>query len=135
MNAEGRCLCSAVTFVAEDVGAELGICHCSMCRRWAGGPTFSAAVGKVTFNGEENIERYSSSDWAERGFCRRCGSSLFYRSKETNQYSLSMGSFDDQRLFKIASEIYVDYKPAGYDFAGVHPRLTGEEFLASLQKK
>jgi hypothetical protein len=60
---------------------------------------------------------------------------LFYRSKETNQYSLSMGSFDDQRHFKIASEIYVDYKPAGYDFAGVHPRLTGEEFLASLQKQ
>ena len=135
MNAEGRCLCSAVTFVAEDVGAELGVCHCSMCRRWAGGPTFSTAVGKVTFNGEENIERYSSSALAERGFCKRCGSSLFYRSKETNQYILSMGCFDDQRPFKIASEIYVDDKPAGYDFAGVHPRLTGEEFLAYLQKK
>jgi hypothetical protein len=119
MNAEGRCLCSAVTFVAEDVGTELHVCHCSMCRRWAGGPTFSAAAGKVTFNGEENIGRYSSSAEAERGFCKRCGSSLFY----------------DQRRFKIASEIYVDDKPAGYDFAGVHPRLTGEEFLASLQKK
>ena len=65
----------------------------------------------------ENIERYSSSAWAERGFCKRCGSSLFYRLKETNQYILNMGSFDDQRPFKIASEIYVDDKPAGYDFA------------------
>ena len=82
-----------------------------------------------------SIARYSSSAWAERGFCKRCGSSLFYRLKETNHYILNMGSFDDQRPFKIASEIYVDDKPAGYDFAGGHPRLTGEEFLASLQKK
>jgi hypothetical protein len=135
MNAEGRCLCSAVTFIAEDVGAEVHICHCSMCRRWTGGPNFSTGVGKVTFHGEENIGRHDSSAWAERGFCKRCGSSLFYRVKETNHYILSMGAFDDQRPFKIASEIYVDGKPASYDFAGVHPRLTGEEFLASLQKK
>ena len=75
MNAEGRCLCSAVTFVAEGVAAELHVCHCSMCRRWAGGPTFSTDVGSVTFSGEENIQRYDSSTWAERGFCKRCGSS------------------------------------------------------------
>ena len=135
MNAEGRCLCSAVTFVAEGVAAELHVCHCSMCRRWAGGPTFSAEVGSITFSGEENIQRYNSSTWAERGFCKRCGSSLFYRLTDTNHYILHMGSFDDQQAFKIASEIYVDDKPAGYDFAGGHPRLTGEEFLASLRKE
>jgi hypothetical protein len=135
MNAEGRCLCSAVTFIAEGMAAELHVCHCSMCRRWTGGPTFSAEARSVVFRGEENIQRYDSSAWAERGFCKRCGSSLFYRLKETNSYILNMGSFDDQQVFKIASEIYVDDKPAGYDFAGDHPRLTGEEFLASLQKE
>lgn len=134
MNAEGRCLCGAVTFVAEGVSADLHVCHCSMCRRWAGGPTFSMEVGSVTFHGEENIGRYSSSAWAERGFCRRCGSSLFYRLTQSNHYILNMGAFDDQRPFKIASEIYVDDKPPGYDMAGAHPRLTGEEFLASLKK-
>jgi hypothetical protein len=105
-----------------------------MCRRWGGGPSFSTDVGTVTFSGEENIQRYSSSAWAERGFCKQCGSGLFYRLKETNHYILNMGSFDDQQFFEIGSEIYVDDKPAGYGFAGVHPRLTGEEFLASLQK-
>ena len=135
MNAEGRCLCSAVTFVAEGVAAELHVCHCSMCRRWAGGPTFSLDVANVMFRGEENIQTYKSSAWAERGFCKRCGSSLFYLLKETNHYILNMGSFDDQRPFRIGSEIYVDDKPTGYDFAGVHPRLTGEEFLASLREK
>lgn len=70
---------------------------------------------------------------AERGFCRICGSSLFYRSKETGQYVLGMGAIDDQASFRIGSEIYIDQKPPGYEFAGTHPRLTEEEFLASHQ--
>jgi len=128
-------LCGAVTFAADDVEAGLHVCHCSMCRRWAGGPTFSTGATGVAFRGEENIQRYSSSAWAERGFCKLCGSSLFYRLKETDHYVLNMGAIDDQGSFKIASEIYVDDKPPGYEFAGTHLRLTGEEFLASLQKK
>jgi hypothetical protein len=76
--------------------------------------------------------RYASSPWAERGFCRRCGSSLFYRLTETNQYIVNMGAFPDNSPFHLAGEIYVDEKPAGYHFAGDHPRLTGAEFLASI---
>ena len=133
MKVEGRCLCGAVTFAADAVDSKLHVCHCSMCRRWAGGPTFSVAAKGVAFQGGDNIQRYSSSDWAERGFCKTCGSSLFYRVKETDQYVLGMGVIDDQGSFRIASEIYVDEKPPGYEFAGNHPRLTGEEFLASTQ--
>jgi hypothetical protein len=104
-----------------------------MCRRWAGGPSFSTEASSVQFNGEENIQRYNSSDWGERGFCRQCGSSLFYRLKEPDQYILNMGAVDDQSPFTIASEIFIDEKPPGYDLAGKHPRLTGEEFLATVQ--
>jgi hypothetical protein len=45
-----------------------------------------------------------------------------------------MGTFDDQTPFKLAGEIYIDEKPLVYDLAGDHPRMTGEEFMASLQK-
>ena len=106
-----------------------------MCRRWTGGPAFAANVEKIDFQGEEHFARFNSSAWAERGFCTRCGSNLFYRLKEANQYIVWMGTFDDQSLFKLAGEIYVDEKPAGYQFAGDHPRMTGEEFMASLQQK
>ena len=92
----------------------------------------AASATGVVFEGEEHITRYSSSEWAERGFCSRCGSSLFYRLKEPEQYIMSTGAFDDAEQFKLAGEIYVDEKPSGYDFAGDHPRLTGAEFMASL---
>ena len=45
---------------------------------------------------------------------------------------MSVGAFDDQSPFRLASEIYIDDKPPGYDFAGDHPRMTGAEFMASL---
>jgi hypothetical protein len=105
-----------------------------MCRRWSGGPLLSIGVGKVRFDDETHLGRYESSAWAERGFCRRCGSSLFYRLKAADQYVINLGVFDDQSPFTIASEIYVEDKPPGYQFAGDHPRMTGEEFLASLEK-
>lgn len=134
MVATGKCLCGAVSFAAQAVDTHVHGCHCSMCRNWAGGPMLAAGVGSVVFQGEDNISRYASSDWAERGFCRECGSNLFYRLKEPDQYLLCMGAFDDETVFELAGEIYIDEKPRGYEFAGEHPRQTGDEFLASIQQ-
>ena len=133
MSTTGRCLCGAVTFTAEAVETDIHACHCGMCRRWSGGPAMAASVGAVSFEGEEHLGRYASSDWAERGFCSRCGTCLFYRLMESDHYVLWVGAFDDPSAFKFAGEIFVDDKPGFYDFAGDHPRLTGEEFMASLQ--
>lgn len=46
---------------------------------------------------------------------------------------LSVGALDDSAPFTLAGEIYIDEKPDFYDLAGDHPRMTGAEFLASLQ--
>lgn len=132
MAATGKCLCGAVTFEAGEVDTHIHSCHCSMCRNWSGGPLLAAGAQSVKFNGEENITRYGSSDWAERGFCNRCGSNLFYHLKEADHYVLCMGAFDDESVFELVGEIYIDEKPPGYDFAGDHPRQTGSEFMASI---
>lgn len=134
MSATGRCLCGAVTYTAEEVDPDIHCCHCSMCRQWSGGSAMAASVGSVAFEGEDNITRYDSSAWADRGFCNRCGTNLFYRLKEADHYFMGMGTFDDQTPFRLVGEIFVDEKPGAYDFAGDHPRLTGEEFMASLQQ-
>ena len=75
----GHCLCGAVRFDAEEVAKSFSACHCEMCQRWSSGPFFATTVGKVRFTGEENLSRYRSSAWAERGFCKICGSNLFFR--------------------------------------------------------
>ena len=128
----GKCLCGAVTFTAENVETHFHACHCGMCRRWSGGPSMGANADSVRFEGEENIVRYRSSDWAERGFCRKCGSGLFYFFKPANQYMISIGAFDEPTDFVVAEEIFIDHKPGFYDFAGDHPKKTEAEVLAAF---
>ncbi|MBL6690365.1 MAG: GFA family protein [Pseudomonadales bacterium] len=120
MNGSGQCLCGAVTFEAKDIESHVHACHCSMCRRWNDGPALAASVGSVNFSGEENITRYESSEWAERGFCNKCGSNLFYFLKP-DRYIMWAGLFSDQ-AFELDGEIFCEDKPSWYNFAGDHPR-------------
>lgn len=103
-----------------------------MCRRWVGSSLFCAATKSVRWEGEAQIGRYDSSTWAQRGFCKTCGTALFYFLKPTGMYLLSVGTFDEQTTFKLVREIFIDRKPAGYAFAGDHPRWTEEETFARL---
>ncbi len=127
----GRCLCGAVTFEAEVDEAHHGACHCGMCRRWCGGaPLFTVSTTRATFQGEDRITRYASSEWADRGFCGACGTALFYYFKPAKLYAMAVGAFDDAAAFELREEIFIDDKPGGYAFAGDHPRLTAAEVLA-----
>jgi len=129
----GRCLCGAVTFTAEHVEREHHACLCGMCRRWSGGAGFlGASCHGVTFTGAEHLGRFTSSDWAERGFCRQCGTTLFYFLRPTQAYTMSVGAFDDQAPFRLVREIFIDKKPAGYAFAGDHERWTEAETFERL---
>lgn len=92
----------------------------------------AASVGSISFEGEENIKRFDSSEWAQRGFCADCGTSLFYYLKPGDKYIMATGCFDDAEQFSLGGEIYIDEKPSGYNFVGDHERMTGAEFMASM---
>jgi hypothetical protein len=128
----GRCLCGAVTFSAEGVELEHHVCHCRMCRRWANSGFMGASTSRVTFSSNGELAIYTSSPWADRGFCRTCGTTLFYFLKPTQAYSMSVGAFDDDSKFRLVREIFIDRKPPGHDFAGDHARWTEEETFARL---
>ena len=130
----GQCQCGAVTFTAEEVDSEFGAGHCRMCQRWSGGIFFATTVHGLDFEGEQHISRYRSSDWAERGFCSKCGSHLFYRLVKSDDYEMCVGTFDDQSSFALKTEIFVDRKPDGYALAGDHPRLTEAQTLEKYKE-
>ena len=129
----GRCLCGSVSYTANVKTSDAGPCHCESCRRWSGGVFLAAtADGPVAFQGEENITRYKSSDWAERGFCKNCGSSLFYRLVDEDMYILGTGVFDDQSALSMAHQIFIDEKPDWYAFANETQNMTGAEVFAAF---
>lgn len=129
--AHGSCLCGKVRVTTRRVDQNIYACHCGMCRKWTGGPLFSVACGaEVTFDGAENIGVYSSSDWAERGFCTCCGTSLFYRIKGYAEYFMPAGLFDDVDSFRLHGQTFIDCKPDYYTFANQTQNMTEAEVMA-----
>jgi hypothetical protein len=123
----GSCLCGAVTLAMPTEG-HVEACHCGMCRKWGGGPLLALApAGKPQFDGTEHIASYSSSEWAERAFCKQCGTHLYYRLKGQDHYAVPAGLFDDTSGFSMIEQIFIDKKPDYYDFANDTPRLTEKE--------
>ncbi|MGR3321162.1 MAG: GFA family protein [Pseudooceanicola sp.] len=131
----GACMCGAVTVKATGLDDTFSVCHCDMCRRWTGSAMLAVAVPaeNVTWSGEAQIRTLQSSDWAERAWCGRCGSGLYYRITAEGpmhgHYSLPLGLLDDTDGMTMVSEIYIDHKPDCFAFAGDHPRLTRAETL------
>lgn len=130
MTLTGQCLCGAVRFTAEDVAHQIGACHCGQCRRVASGPYFAVRAGGVSFEGEDNLGRYRSSGWAERGFCKNCGSNLFYRMIGEDRTMMSVGTFDDQSGFELTHQVFIDDKPDFYGLTPLTGTSTGDDFFA-----
>lgn len=127
----GACLCGAVQIKAKVKSHSIGACHCAMCRKWGGGPLLAVECeDEVDFKGTEHISLFNSSDWAERGFCKQCGTHLFYRLKDSVHYAIPVGLFDAGDEWKFAEQIFIDQKPAFYSFAEKTKNLTGEEVFA-----
>jgi hypothetical protein len=127
----GSCLCGTVKFSAQS-GNSVGACNCSMCRKWNGGPQMAIYCGdSVSFENEDSISIYKSSDWAERAFCKNCGSHLFYRF-QGNQHMMLAGLFDNDEDFVLETQYFIDNKPSFYSFANETANLTGAEVAGKM---
>ncbi len=127
---KAQCLCQQVAFETE-VSTTVGVCHCGMCRKWGGGPLFAVDCGTgLHFEGQENISVYDSSEWAQRAFCKHCGTHLYYRLKHNDEFVVPAGLFDDQTHFVLESQIFIDKKPAYYHLGNDTRSMTEAEVFA-----
>lgn len=131
IEAKGSCLCGTVNFSASKVSKYIGACHCMTCQKWGGGPLLAVNSGcDVSFSGEKFISVYDSSPWAERGFCKKCGSHLFYRLKQQQEYIVPVGLFENSDDFVFQRQVFIDQKPAYYCFANDTENMTAAEIFA-----
>jgi hypothetical protein len=130
---KGSCLCRAVSISTASMSNLVGACHCNMCRKWGGGALLVVECGSdVSFEGEENIGIYQSSQWAERGFCQKCGSHLFYKLKQNSQYFIPVGLFDAAEGLIFDHQVFIDEKPEYYSFGNETKNMTGAELFAQF---
>ncbi|MEX1082580.1 MAG: GFA family protein [Halofilum sp. (in: g-proteobacteria)] len=117
----GRCLCGAVRYRhAGPLGAVVA-CHCEQCRRTsghfvAGSPGHSA---DLTIESSGALRWYESSPEVYRGFCRECGSSLFWTDRP-EQITIMAGTLDQPTGLELTYQIYTAY--AG-DYYRIDPQL------------
>lgn len=110
-------MCGAVRFTATNVASDFGTCYCDACRRWTstGYSGVSADLSNLDIEGEDSIAVVDSSPWADRAFCKKCGSVLWYRQKgedgTSTEISLSVGTLDGIGGMRRTLELFVDKKP------------------------
>ena len=130
---EGRCLCKAVTITLDVPHAEVDICHCKMCARWGGAFYAGIETDGWKVSGEDLVAIYKSSDWAERAFCKTCGSNLWYEFLPTGNRTFLAGLFDLPDGLAIKHQIFVDEKPDWYDLVQNSPMKTDAEIIAEAK--
>lgn len=122
---KGSCLCGAVRFeVAGDLPGP-DACHCRNCRKASGHYFASTDVKRaaLTVQGAEEISWYQSSEKVRRGFCRRCGSPLFWDPPADRDWiGVAMGAFDTPTDTRLKIHIFVADKGDYYDIADGLPQ-------------
>jgi hypothetical protein len=130
----GSCLCGAVRYKAATDTATLGACACDQCRRHTGSLLVGLGVMADAVRWDGVPATFRSSDWAERGFCPACGSTLFYRvtaGPMAGYTSLAAGSLDDLAGLSLGHEYFADACTA-YSLAGDHARISRAETIAKF---
>jgi hypothetical protein len=123
---EGGCLCGAVRYRATTPPLRGVICHCPVCRKHSGAP----ALAFVHFAAKDftwlRVEptRYRSSEFAERGFCARCGSTLsMHEEVLAERVQIAVGSLDEPGRVRIDDHVWTKDRIPWFDVADSLPRF------------
>lgn len=129
--ATGGCQCGAVRYALYVTPQEAHACHCRMCQRAVGGAfALLAGAPKAEFawtKGEPAM--FASSNLAQRGFCRACGTplSFTYNLPEARQY-VTIGSLDHPEQAPIIRQFGIESRLAWVRFCdGLPEEATGAD--------
>ena len=129
----GGCLCGGVRYSVHGALRDVIACHCSQCRRTSG--HFVAATGadsdRITLEKNGTLVWFSSSERAQRGFCGRCGSNLFWRPLRDGAgwTSIMAGTLDVPTNLKLTQHIFVADKSDYYEIRDGAEQRAGWERL------
>ena len=105
----GHCCCGYVRYRIDGRASKETICHCATCRRASGAPLvawFTVKGSQFTLLAGE-ISHFKSSEYAERGFCNRCGTALTFRSSRyPDELDVTTCSLENPEAFPPTDHTY-----------------------------
>ncbi|WP_298858787.1 GFA family protein [uncultured Sulfitobacter sp.] len=126
---KGECMCGAVKVSATTSDPALRACHCEMCRRQNSYAFVSLQADQESIRITGPVTVLKSSDWAQRAFCSKCGSTIWYGLQEDGHRNLSAGLFPKTGT-ALMTEYFTDECLLGNGFPGDHEKLTRNETFA-----
>ena len=120
----GGCLCGGVRYRVNGRLDDIGACHCSQCRKTTGHYFAATACERsaLTLEADVTLAWYPSSPGARRGFCSRCGSSLFWERIGEDRIDILAGTLDQPTGLKMTDHIYVGDKGDYYEISDGLPQ-------------
>ena len=117
-----KCLCEGIKIKVKGKLRHVTNCHCSQCMKTHGnyGAYISAAEKNITFINKGTLKWFKSSTIAKRGFCSRCGASIFYKKINSENISIAAGMFDNPTKLRTSANIFTKGK---LDFYKLDPNL------------
>lgn len=123
-------MCGRVRFEVE-TRDRFSACYCKMCQRWSSGTFMGVHCESFALTaGAAALTVFKSSDWAERAFCSRCGSNIYYHAPEFGAPSVALGTLENTDGLEVSVQYFIDRKPEGFALANETKDLTEAEIEA-----
>ncbi len=117
---EGGCLCGSVRYRLASDPFDAGWCHCRTCQLNSGSPAMAFASVRngdwMVTKGGQDIARTRSSSFAERVFCRACGTPLAIDYDiQPETFDFSIATLDDPGIIAPSFHIFWGSRIAWFD--------------------
>ena len=116
LSLKASCLCGGVQLGTRGYHRDVENCHCIQCMKTHGHYAAYTNVQEqnVKFFKKKTLKWFRSSKRAKRGFCRKCGASLFFKVIGSKNISIAAGMFNGPTKLKTKMNIFVKGKPDYY---------------------
>jgi hypothetical protein len=127
----GGCQCGAVRYEWLEQPADASVCYCRMCQKASGQPVMGFAGGPRHHlrwtRGAPSV--FKSSNMAERGFCRNCGTPLTYEFEGSGRISVTINSLDDPEAMPPTRQYGMEGKVTWIEAIHALPGQSSDEWL------
>ena len=125
ISSRGSCLCGGVKFTTKGFHRHISNCHCIQCMKTHG--NFGAYTAlkdlNIKFLNKKTLKWFKSSKKAQRGFCKTCGASIFFKRHKSNIISISAGLFGKSLKLKTIRNIFVKNRLKYYKLDNSIPKF------------
>jgi len=125
LSLRASCLCGGVQLKTQGYHRNIQNCHCIQCLKTHGHYAAYTSVEErnVKFLKKITLKWFKSSKRAKRGFCNKCGASLFFKIIGGKTISIAAGMFDRPIKLKTTMNIFVKRKSDYYKLDSRMPKF------------